>query len=600
MELKTNEFKTKNTLEKGATMNIGYNQVQSGKWQSIAMVILLLVSAFWGTGYLFTDMLLEQIGPFQIISLRFAVSTLVLMTIVTKNKKSKRKPLPLSYGEVKLGVVLGILLFFSYTCQTMGLMYGATQAISSFITSANVAIVPLAGLIYSVIKKTKDKKPTIIEILGAIIALVGVGFMSLKPGGGPITSGDIMTVGTMISFGVHIFYNGFIPKDSNLLGIVTVQNGVCAFISLISALSISHTGFSNIQTSGILIIMYMGIVTTTLCYFLQAWAQQKLSGNRTAIILSTECIFATVISLLRKTDALTMGMVIASVLILTGVIISQKKQVKGNAPIQSYKRPLKPIIIVMTILLMASGLVNIMLFTGNENIFTYARHISDFENDESTGFSESETPPQIENETPTKNGTQLEMNLEILREKYKNEDIIGYLDIENTSISYPVVQTNDNSFYLRHDIYKKPDNAGWIFLDYENDLSNDDMNIIIYGHNMREKIRFHDLRYYDDPNYLQDHPVITFNTIYGFFRWEIFTFFETYLSFQYIDIYRKNDEKWRDHLAQLKSMSKYETGVEVTGEDRIVLLSTSTNRLNDWRYVIGAKLIIDPEPSEGS
>ena len=199
--------------------------------------------------------------------------------------------------------------------------------------------------------------------------------------------------------------------------------------------------------------------------------------------------------------------------------------------------------------------------------------------------------------TPIPTLTPLVINPEILRlrEEYGNNDIIGYLNIEGTSIEYPVVQAEDNEFYLRHNIYMEPDVAGWVFLDYENDLySNLDRNIIIYGHNMRQQMRFHDIRYYVDENYFKYHPTIVFNTINGDNEWEIFTFFRTHTSFNYIEIFIQNNDAWKDTLAKMKEMSMYDTGIEVSSDDLVILLSTCTNETDEngnfeWRYVLGAK-----------
>ncbi len=64
--------------------------------------------------------------------------------------------------------------------------------------------------------------------------------------------------------------------------------------------------------------------------------------------------------------------------------------------------------------------------------------------------------------------------------KKDNEDTIGWLIVDGTNINYPVVQYSDNLYYLSHDFYNQDNSAGWIFMDYQNDLN--DQNIIIYGH----------------------------------------------------------------------------------------------------------------------
>ena len=84
-----------------------------------------------------------------------------------------------------------------------------------------------------------------------------------------------------------------------------------------------------------------------------------------------------------------------------------------------------------------------------------------------------------------------------------NSDIVGWLSIPNTQIDYPFVLAKDNDFYLRRDIYKKQATAGSIFMDYRCDKDFTDSNIIIYGHNMKNRSMFGDLRLFADPDFFE-------------------------------------------------------------------------------------------------
>ena len=180
-----------------------------------------------------------------------------------------------------------------------------------------------------------------------------------------------------------------------------------------------------------------------------------------------------------------------------------------------------------------------------------------------------------------------------LREYYGNDDIVGYLYIEGTSINYPVTQYIDNEFYLYHDIRRNPDNAGWIFLDYENDITREDPNVIIYGHNMRRDIRFHSIRHFVNRDFFDAHRFITFNTAYAEYRWEIFSFYITCINFFYIQVYFDSDEDFYDLLAEMKARSMHDSGVEVGRGDRVLTLSTCVGNPENERFVVNARLIRD-------
>ena len=177
--------------------------------------------------------------------------------------------------------------------------------------------------------------------------------------------------------------------------------------------------------------------------------------------------------------------------------------------------------------------------------------------------------------------------------EYNNDDIVGFLSIEGTSINYPVVQAVDNDFYLDHDIYKKKSAPGWIFLDYENDITRNDPNTIIYGHNMKSDTMFHALRLYADESFYRNHKYITFNTLYEDLRWEIFSFCKTDTSFDYIRVFFPDMEIYETMLRKFKDLSIYDTEVEITGSDRILSLSTCTLGNPNARFVLSARLLQD-------
>ena len=179
---------------------------------------------------------------------------------------------------------------------------------------------------------------------------------------------------------------------------------------------------------------------------------------------------------------------------------------------------------------------------------------------------------------------------EALRAQYNNDDIIGFISIEGTSISYPVLQYFDNDFYLSRDIHGRNNSAGSIFLDHENNIDALDMNTIIYGHNMKDDIMFHAIRNYKDYAFWQDHKYIQFNTIYDDMVFEVFAYYTPRDSFPYI--YANYEEHvFENLLAQIKKMAYYDTGIDIGGNDKIIHLSTCTNTTDDTRMAIAGKLI---------
>ncbi len=180
-----------------------------------------------------------------------------------------------------------------------------------------------------------------------------------------------------------------------------------------------------------------------------------------------------------------------------------------------------------------------------------------------------------------------------LQEEFNNEDIVGYLRINGTTIDYPVVQYSDNQYYLNHDLYKNKSYTGSIYLDFENNLSGDDYNTVIYGHNYREDIMFHSLRYYKTKSFYDEHKYIEYSTLFEDYIFEIFSVYETAVDFPYITVLFQDENSFYDLSRQFKEKSIYDTGVELTKEDKVITLSTCTSSPidGDRRLVIHGKLI---------
>ena len=94
--------------------------------------------------------------------------------------------------------------------------------------------------------------------------------------------------------------------------------------------------------------------------------------------------------------------------------------------------------------------------------------------------------------------------LQVRSLKQENQDIVGFLEIENTNISYPVVQGKDNEFYMTHNYKKEKSKNGAIFLDKNYDWNIESNNLLIYGHNLNNGTMFQELLKYENEDYYKD------------------------------------------------------------------------------------------------
>ena len=171
-----------------------------------------------------------------------------------------------------------------------------------------------------------------------------------------------------------------------------------------------------------------------------------------------------------------------------------------------------------------------------------------------------------------------------------NDDIVGWIYMEDTLINYPVVQSDDNSYYLRRMLNGKYNIAGTIFMDYRNNADMSDLNTIIYGHNVKNGSMFGDIPKYKEQSFYDAHPVMWFITPDGTYRIDIIAGMITDTSSDAYDIF-DNDESLDTFLEDIIKNSTFKSNVDINGIEKIVTLSTCTYEFDDARYILIGSIV---------
>lgn len=174
-----------------------------------------------------------------------------------------------------------------------------------------------------------------------------------------------------------------------------------------------------------------------------------------------------------------------------------------------------------------------------------------------------------------------------------NEDVIGWITIEDTKIDYPIMQTENNTDYLRTSFYGDDLLAGSLFLDYRNDLkTGEERNLIVYGHRVRDGSMFEHLTKYLEEDFFESHRTFSFDTLYEGYEAEVFAVYNTMIDFNYIQTDFSSDEDYEHLLAEIQERSIYDVDLDLSAEDLILTLSTCEYSLHpdDSRLVVHAKL----------
>ena len=267
---------------------------------------LLVVAMIWGSGFIGSVIGLGYMTPYEALTGRFLVASLLLNIIFF------RRILKLSRKTLMRGFIIGFFLYVAFLLQTLGLEL-TTPSKNAFLTAVNVVVVPLLGFL--ILKNRLNRK----DIAGAILALAGVGIISLDPTGA-INLGDLLSFLCAIAFAYHIFYTGQYSSEESAIDLTLVQMNTAFLFSLAVMLVRGETLLGK-AGGGYAAILYLGVFSTTLAFFMQTFSQKSTTNTRAAIIMSTEALFATVFSILVFKETITLKMVLGSVVIFSAVLL---------------------------------------------------------------------------------------------------------------------------------------------------------------------------------------------------------------------------------------------------------------------------------------
>lgn len=179
-----------------------------------------------------------------------------------------------------------------------------------------------------------------------------------------------------------------------------------------------------------------------------------------------------------------------------------------------------------------------------------------------------------------------DMDFSALRQQ--NPDVLGWILIPGTRVSYPVVQGTDNSYYLDHTWRGGKNSVGAIFMECRNSSDLSDFNTIIYGHRMNNRSMFGTLSQYKSRSYWQAHPYVYLTDDSGTHRYEIFAAGEVSVD---SDVYRlglRRDSSRQSFLDSCLALSALNTGVTPHTYDKVLTLSTCTGNGHATRWVVQA------------
>ena len=184
-----------------------------------------------------------------------------------------------------------------------------------------------------------------------------------------------------------------------------------------------------------------------------------------------------------------------------------------------------------------------------------------------------------------------------------NPETVGFLTI-GERISLPVVQKkNDNEYYLNHSFDGHESDAGTLFLDGSNLLTPEDAALIIYGHNMRNGTMFQPLVHYEEMDFLKEHPLVRFDTIYenrSYIPFAAFTATLDTYSDHYLDVrqFMFTQSSFERYIERIQKLSLYDSPVDVAYGDNVLLLVTCEYLHDNGRFIVALREVRPEETEE--
>ncbi|MEG0733380.1 MAG: DMT family transporter [Vagococcus sp.] len=273
----------------------------------IGILGLLTVAIIWGTGFVATAIGLDNYSPFQILAIRFSVAFIILLIMNIKRLKT------ISQKSFRRGTSLGVFLFLAFAFQTVGLQF-TTPSKNAFLTAVNVIIVPFLGFLIF------RKKVPVKGVVGSFVTLIGIAMLSLTSSLGGINVGDVLTLVCAVFFALQIFVTDFFVTEEETWVLMLLQMGCAAVLSWLAIL-VTGEGMPSIKVETVMPVLYLGIASTLIAYFLQTVSQKYTTSSQAAVILSTEAFFGMLGSVLLLGEQVSVNMLIGSIFIFIGILI---------------------------------------------------------------------------------------------------------------------------------------------------------------------------------------------------------------------------------------------------------------------------------------
>lgn len=284
-------------------------------------LFLLLAAAIWGLAFVAQRVGMDYVGPYTFNGVRFALGSLSLVPLLLfyKTSSPQNEASGQNYqADARAGFLAGTVLFIAASLQQIGLIY-TTAGKAAFITCLYIVLVPIMGIFIK-------QRIHLWTWCGSAFAVAGLYFLCVKENF-TVSYGDLLELAGAFFWTIHILLIDRFASKVNTLRLAFFQFVTCAAFSLATALWLETITAKGLLQASIP-ILYGGICSVGIAYTLQIVGQKNASPSHAAIILSMETVFAAIGGYLLINEHLGLREIAGSVLMLTGMLLSQLQNLK--------------------------------------------------------------------------------------------------------------------------------------------------------------------------------------------------------------------------------------------------------------------------------
>lgn len=298
--------------------------------QSRSNLLLLMTAIIWGSAFIAQSKGADVIGPFTFNTVRYALAVVALLPVIyifSRKRNSENtvdQDIPRANGTKTLiigGIATGIALFTASSLQQYAMAF-TTAAKAGFITTLYVILVPIVGIFLK-------KKIRPIIWFCALLAVIGLYLLSIKPGTFSISRGDFFVLLCALAFTGHILIIDYFSPKTDGVKLSCIQFAVVSIASFV-AMMMTETFVLSEVLDAIIPLLYTGVLSSSVGYTCQIIAQKKADPVISSLILSLESVFAAIFGALILHESMSGREITGCAIMFVAIIIAQLPEKKNR------------------------------------------------------------------------------------------------------------------------------------------------------------------------------------------------------------------------------------------------------------------------------